>query len=243
MIRIFQPIQQRRETHLLNIFTLSALVFCNIQVKGTYLSSYVQNPSGLVIEECEEPKRASSDSYSNFASNALWIGHNKNKGLGVFAKPGIKIEKLAWESNSLRYFLPVRINHTFDLVAVWACKPYIEAFYEYERLHHRKIDRNTVILGDFNSNVVWDRLHGQRNHTTATRLLQERGLVSAYHYVTSEASGQESTPTFYMYRDKTKPHHIDYCFCSEARLKQMTVLNPDQFLAYSDHVPIAIEIN
>ena len=243
MIRIFQPIQQRRETHLLNIFTLSALVFCNIQVKGTYLSSYVQNPSGLVIEECEEPKRASSDSYSNFASNALWIGHNKNKGLGVFAKPGIKIEKLAWESNSLRYFLPVRINHTFDLVAVWACKPYIEAFYEYERLHHRKIDRNTVILGDFNSNVVWDRLHGQRNHTTATRLLQERGLVSAYHYVTSEAPGQESTATFYMYRDKTKPHHIDYCFCSEARLKQMTVLNPDQFLAYSDHVPIAIEIN
>ena len=225
------------------IFTLSALVFCNIQVKGTYLSSYVQNPSGLVIEECEEPKRASSDSYSNFASNALWIGHNKNKGLGVFAKPGIKIEKLAWESNSLRYFLPVRINHTFDLAAVWACKPYIEAFYEYERLHHRKIDRNTVILGDFNSNVVWDRLHGQRNHTTATRLLQERGLVSAYHYVTSEAPGQESTATFYMYRDKTKPHHIDYCFCSEARLKQMTVLNPDQFLAYSDHVPIAIEIN
>ena len=29
----------------------------------------------------------------------------------------------------------------------------------------------------------------------------------------------------------------------EARLKQMTVLNPNQFLAYSDHVPIAIEID
>ena len=127
----------------------------------------------MVIQECEDPQRASADSYSDFASNALWIGHNKNKGLGVFAKPGIKIEKLAWESNSLRYFLLVRINHTFDLVAVWACKPYIEAFYEYERHHHQNIDRNTVILGDFNSNVVWDRLHGQRNHTTATRLLQD----------------------------------------------------------------------
>ena len=87
----------------------------------------------MVIEECEDPQRASSDSYSAFESNALGIGHNKNKGVGVFAKPRIKIEKLAW-----------------------------------------------------------DRLHDQRNQTTVTRLLQERGLVSAYHYVTSEAPRQES---------------------------------------------------
>ena len=138
----------------------------------------------MVIEECEDPQRASSDSYSAFESNALGIGHNKNKGVGVFAKPRIKIEKLAW-----------------------------------------------------------DRLHDQRNQTTVTRLLQERGLVSAYHYVTGEAQGQERTATFYMYRNRTKPHHIDYCFCSEARLKQMTVLNPNQFLAYSDHVPITIVID
>ena len=37
----------------------------------------------IVIQECEDPQSASSDSYSAFASNVLWIGHNKNKGLGV----------------------------------------------------------------------------------------------------------------------------------------------------------------
>lgn len=131
------------------------------------------------------------------------------------------------------------------MVAVWVCKPYIEAFYEYERLHHQKIDRNTVIPGDFNSNAIQDRLHGQRNHTAVVQSLGFRGLVSAYHYVTGEALGQESTATFYMYWDKTKPHHIDYCFCSEARLQQMTVLSPEQCLAlaYSDHVPIPIVID
>lgn len=101
-----------------------------------------------------------------------------------------------------------------------------------------------MILGDFNSNAAWDRLHGQRNLTAVVQSLRDRGLVSAYHYVTREAPGQESTATFYMYWDKTKPHHLDYCFGSAARLQQMTVLNPDQCLAlaYSDHVPIAIAI-
>ena len=38
-----------------------------------------------VIQECENPAECKSIAYREFAHNYLWIGENKNKGLGVFA--------------------------------------------------------------------------------------------------------------------------------------------------------------
>ena len=38
-----------------------------------------------VIQECEDPARTKNKEYQKFAQNYLWIGDNKNKGLGVFA--------------------------------------------------------------------------------------------------------------------------------------------------------------
>ena len=102
------------------------------------------------------------------------------------------MDSLNWESRSLSYFLPVRINDSFDLIGVWACKPYIEAIYEYEQMHHQKLESNSVILGDFNSNVIWDRLHGKRNQTAVNIALSDKGLVSAYHYLSGEQYGKET---------------------------------------------------
>jgi exonuclease III len=40
----------------------------------------------LIIQECEDPKKSKDTPYINWASNYLWVGNNKNSGLGVFAK-------------------------------------------------------------------------------------------------------------------------------------------------------------
>ena len=105
---------------------------CKFREKYSLLSQY--DADILVIQECEDPSRSLCQAYRAFSGQYVWTGANKNKGLGIFCKPGLQIDSLNWESRSLSYFLPVRINDSFDLIGVWACKPYIEAIYEYGKL-------------------------------------------------------------------------------------------------------------
>lgn len=150
------------------------------------------------------------------------------------------MDSLNWESRSLSYFLPVRINDSFDLIGVWACKPYIEAIYEYEQMHHQKLESNSVIPGDFNSNVIRDRLHGKRNQTAVNIALSDKGLVSAYHYSSGEQYGKETVSTFYLHCHIARSYHIDYCYCDPNRLMSLKVLDKEIFLQYSDHLPVEI---
>lgn len=45
----------------------------------------------VVIQECEDPSKAGGE-YQEWAHNHLWIGANKNKGLGVFVKKHIDLK-------------------------------------------------------------------------------------------------------------------------------------------------------
>ena len=49
-----------------------------------------------IIQECENPIESRHKEYIKRANNYLWIGDTKNKGLGVFAKPEIELQKLDW---------------------------------------------------------------------------------------------------------------------------------------------------
>lgn len=74
----------------------------------------------------------------------------------------------------------------------------------------------TIMAGVFNSNTIWDKKHGDRNHTHMTARLESLGLRSLYHVQTGENHGEELTPTWYMYRNRTKGYHIDYFYSSDA---------------------------
>ena len=39
-----------------------------------------------IVQECEDPTRTKDSSYKDWASNHIWIGDNKNKGIGIFAR-------------------------------------------------------------------------------------------------------------------------------------------------------------
>ena len=194
-----------------------------------------------VIQECENPIISKSNDYKEFSKNSIWIGDNKNKGLGIFAKPNILIDKKGWPSYCLKYFLPVSINSKFNILGVWARNPYIEEYYIYQYINKINYDLNTIIIGDFNSNAIWDKEHHERSHAAVVKELEEKGLYSIYHYCYEEKQGEESKNTFYLYRHIDKGYHIDHCFANPNIVQSYNILDCDKWLNYSDHIPIIFD--
>ena len=214
---------------------------CNGKFRFKFQDILSINADIYVIQECENPAKSSCVAYKEFADNYLWTGENKNKGLGVFARKGIHLVENPWQRYCLRNFLSIKVNDRFDLVAVWACKPYIEEYYIYQNINIDNYNHDTIIIGDFNSNAIWDKKHATRTHSAIVHELNQIGLCSAYHYVNSEEQGKESTPTFYLYRHLEKGYHIDYCFASESNIHNYRILWDEKWLKKSDHMPILLE--
>lgn len=206
----------------------------------------------LVIQECEDPSRSDTD-YRNWAQNHLWHGKTKNKGIGIFAKAGIHLERIEWPDDGLELFLPCRIDRRFIMLAVWtkqANSPnfaYIGQFWKYLQKHKVRLSNGrTIICGDFNSNVRWDEWDRWWNHSDVVRELQEIGIRSVYHHANAEIQGKETRPTFFLHRDRAKSYHIDYAFVSSDFVCEMQVTcevgDMETWLPISDHLPIIFSL-
>ena len=99
-----------------------------------------------------------------------------------------------------------------------------------------------MILGDLNSNAIWDKADRWWSHSGVVAELDEIGLQSLYHRVSNEAQGAETTPTFYLQRNLSKPYHIDYAFVSEDLIDtcELEVGAAHEWLALSDHMLLRI---
>lgn len=85
-----------------------------------------------VIQECEKPSEKHGHEYLEITKNGFWIGDLNYKGLMVFSpNPKIKLQRLDWKLDDLRYFIPVTVNDEFNLIGSWACNPYIEEFFKF----------------------------------------------------------------------------------------------------------------
>ncbi|MGL5383354.1 MAG: endonuclease/exonuclease/phosphatase family protein [Culicoidibacterales bacterium] len=221
------------------------IVSWNCQGKFREKYQYIEQYDAdiYVIQECEDPKQSKNEGYRLFAENSLWTGINKTKGLGVFAKLGISLENKQWENYLLRHFLPVRINQSFDILAIWTASPHIEEYCVYQAIHKNKFHERMVVIGDFNSNKKWDSKHSNRTHTYAVETLKLFQLESAYHHQFQELQGEETQATLYMYRNKMKPYHIDYAFLNLAYYQKLTIGDYGKWAQYSDHMPLILETN
>lgn len=204
-----------------------------------------------VIQECEDPARSNDARYIAWACNYLWLGLSKNKGVGVFAKPGITLEAIAQDVLPLEYFLPCKVAGELTLLAVWtreANSPtfkYIGQLYKYLQLHGASLATpKSLLVGDLNSNARWDVWDRWWNHSDVVRSLAEMDIVSLYHQLSGEAQGAELTPTFYLQRKLEKPYHIDYAFASAGLTERATleVGAPSVWLEHSDHMPLLFSL-
>lgn len=205
----------------------------------------------LIIQECENPILSECREYSSWAKNYIWHGHNKNSGLGVFAKESLTLAKLDWPSDTYELFLPFSINLDSHFLAVWtkqANSPtfqYIGQFWKYLQLNKHLIKTTQpIICGDFNSNKIWDKWDRWWNHSDVVKELSELGIESLYHTYYLQEQGSETDATFYLHRKLEKPYHIDYAFLPKGLLANASILigNHNEWLSISDHMPMVIAI-
>lgn len=206
----------------------------------------------IIVQECENPAETKDKKYVDWAVNYLWVGDTKSKGIGVFAKQNIDLQRLNWSDiysgHKVKYFLPCSVNKQFELLAVWTHQNnspnfgYIGQFWKYLQINKRHLT-NTIIAGDFNSNTIWDEWDRWWNHSDVVKELKAVNIESLYHTFTKEEQGKESQPTFFLHRNTLKPYHIDYCFASMQfvdKLNNVTIEPFEKWKHLSDHSPMII---
>jgi exonuclease III len=206
----------------------------------------------IVIQECEDPTRSTDEIYKKWAGdNYFWIGENKNKGLGLFAKSEYQLKKLEWKAPKLRYFISCSVNDSFNIIGLWCHLDvksnfhYIGQFSKYMKLHKTKF-KTAILAGDFNSNVFWDKKNRKWNHSFVVSELQEIGIESLYHRYKMEEQGKETEATFYLTKKIDKPYHLDYIFASKIysdSMKKIEIGKADFWMKHSDHMPVFCEID
>ncbi len=220
---------------------------CNGKFREKYKEIAQLNADIYIIQECENPALTNNDKYKTWAHNHIWVGANKNKGLGVFLREDLKMKPLEWDSAGLKYFIRFCIDKEIVIIAAWchhADSPtfgYIGQLWKYLQLHKDKIKKG-IIAGDLNSNAIWDKWDRWWNHSDVVRELADGGICSIYHHQTNTEHGKEDIPTFFLQKNAQKPYHIDYIFASEIlipdRSSNMEIGKREDWIKWSDHMPI-----
>jgi len=199
-----------------------------------------------VVPECARPD-AESDT-------CLWFGSNARQGIAVTSSNGYRIAALPARSGVPRFVIPIRVvgPESFVLFAVWTKDHqryrYVTAAIKgLQRYRPLFLDSPVVVMGDLNTNLIWDGHHPRgENHTALLKLLDELGLVSYYHHFFGEAQGVETRPTCYLLKKRERPYHIDYCFVPKVwatRIRRVEVGTYDEWREHSDHTPLLVELS
>lgn len=222
--------------------------------KAGYILAYT--PDILIVQECECPEKLIFNIDVPSPKDVLWFGDNKHKGLAIFSFSEFRFSLIGGHNQDLKLIIPVSVKgggFDFYLFAIWANNPtdidgqYVEQIWK--AIHHYDdllSEKSCILIGDFNSNSIWDRKRRSGNHSNVVKYLEERAIFSSYHLFNNQVQGNEQHPTLYLYRHKNKPYHIDYCFLSSDMAEKISAVHVgdyDFWKKYSDHVPLMVTLN
>lgn len=213
-------------------------------------------PDILVIQECEHPDKLSFDEGIPKPRDIYWYSDGGKKGLGLFSYSDYRFERLPIFNPEFRYILPFRVTGselTFTLFAIWAMNNrekrearYIGQIW-YAINHYKNLLRSpTILIGDFNSNKMWDYKDRVGSHSDVVNRLAEMDIHSVYHKHFGIEQGKETHPTFFLQKNKDKAYHIDYCFTSSNilnKVRNVEVGTYDNWIKQSDHSPLMVEFD
>jgi len=148
------------------------------------------SPDLLIVPECESLEKINFTSDFAPPSDRLWFGKNPNKGLAVFAFGQLRLKVLDVHREDFRMVVPIAVTGAsvdFNLFAVWANNPsdpdghYITQVWK--ALNHYGAllsEKPTIIMGDFNSNTIWDyKKNRLGDHSSVVRFLL-KGIFIAF---------------------------------------------------------------
>lgn len=200
-----------------------------------------------VIQEIAAPESESAQT--------IWFGNNPKQGMAVITKGQYTLQRLRELPGVPNFVVPVAVKgpRSFVLFAVWTMgkQPmrYVEAAATAIDMYADSFAASPVVMmGDFNSNAIWDKSHpADLNHTAMVARLERHGLVSAYHLSRGIAHGLEPKPehTFHLYGHEDKSYHIDYCFLPKgwgADIEHVVIGNYVDWRANSDHRPLIVTV-
>jgi exonuclease III len=208
----------------------------------------------LVIPECEAPQKWIKSSYVEDIYQFKWFGENQNKGIGVITlNDSYQLEVHALYNEKFQYIIPLVVSgrEEFVLLAVWSQKTkdtfqnYIGQIYLALQHYKSLLKGPCIIIGDWNSNQIFNHIKRVGNHTEVVDMLALNGITSFYHHYFNEEQGEESKPTHFFRKELARPFHIDFAFGSlefKERLSKVDVGTYEDWIKHSDHVPIFLEI-
>lgn len=210
-------------------------------------------PDILVVPECEHPDKLKFPAGITKPTDILWFGKNQHKGLAIFSYNKFRFTVLDNHNEDFKMIIPIAITDgksDFNLFAIWANNPddpdgqYVTQTWKALHYYNDLLTSKTAFLvGDFNSNTIWDKKYRVSNHSNVVKLLEEKNIFSTYHLYYKQVQGKEQHPTLYMYRHQDKPYHLDYCFASADMIKKIKSVEVGAYAfwsKYSDHVPLIV---
>jgi exonuclease III len=230
----------------------------------------------LVIPECREMDMEESGydkehrnwwgDHKEATDNSGNVNIKNDLGVGVFWKDGITVTQLPqWretlsKNNDFRYLIPYKVEGNFELftlIAVWtknkmdAGDPLDYVQKAHAAVDHYKsiglLDGRLVLIGDFNSNSIWDnRYRKECNHSALVEKLKQMEI--------NDCSGslEKYNTYFYSYNGKEYSVIDDYCFASAKMSESAKFSVPDsdkgipengtkRWRGLSDHCPIIVD--
>ncbi|HDR7705641.1 TPA: endonuclease/exonuclease/phosphatase family protein [Bacillus thuringiensis] len=209
----------------------------------------------LVISECEKPEKWGQIIDEKGIDDFLWEGDNPNKGIGIITfDERYQIEIHPDYDKSFRYIIPLKVTgeQEFIMFAVWSQKgenrysSYIGQIYLALEKYASLLKDPCIIVGDWNSNKVFDHIKRVKTHSEVVEFLEGFGIKSAYHHLSKKEQGEELKATHYFRKEKARPFHIDCLFASKIFLNELESIeigSYEEWIDFSDHMPIIAEFN
>lgn len=133
------------------------------------------NPDLVIVTECENPQRLKFGELTPTPLSYYWYGSNQNKGIAILSYSDYKVEVLDAFNPAFRYVIPIRCEskiNSFLLFAIWAMedkdnrrRSYVGQIWEAINHYAHLLNGDTVLVGDFNSNSIWDLKSRVGNHS------------------------------------------------------------------------------
>lgn len=226
---------------------------CNMGLHQKFERLLALQPDVAVIQECAGPEANEARSWRPLCSDQDWIGFNPHKGLGIFAFSPYRLRRDPSYSAHHSLYLPVRIEgpYRLNLLGAWMANARtIEPGTSNDpraavRYYHSFLAAGTaVVAGDFNllPQQVTRRPPGGRS---LAELLAEVGLQDADLVPVEDGGAGSLRPTYFHRRRPREAFVVDYLFVPRAgavRLSRFDVADPQEWLPWSDHVPLVAEL-